>query len=73
MIDETINKVVHDFGTGRGIALYEGVYVMVDALPGLGWELSGEPARQGLELETLNGLVKPTEGTTVVVIPPEGT
>ena len=67
MIDETIDTLVHDFGNGRGIALYAGVYVMVDAAPGGGWLLSGEPARDGAELVTLNVLVKAliAKGTTV--------
>lgn len=43
---------------GRAIIDYSGVYVMVDQIDEVTWELSGEPARPGVELDTLNGLVK---------------
>jgi hypothetical protein len=72
MSRETITSVVHNFGNGRAIGMLDGLYVMVDLTPLGEWEASGEPARRGLELDTLNALVKPTEGTTLVVIPPEG-
>ena len=69
---ETIGAIAHNFGNGRAIGMLDGLYVMCDFVTGTGWEASGEPARRGLELDTLNALVKPTVGTTLVVIPPEG-
>ena len=65
---ETVSSLVHNFGNGRAIGLLDGLYIMADLSPLGEWEASGEPARRGLELDTLNGLVK--DGTTVVVTPP---
>lgn len=73
MSEPLVLDIVEDFKDGRAIALYLGAYVMVDAVPYGGWEFSGEPARPGRELETLNRLVRALgEGTTVIVTPPEG-
>jgi hypothetical protein len=63
--------LVHDFGDGRAI-LDIGALVMADKLSNGAWEPSGEPARPGVELETLNALVKSREGTTVTVTAPDG-
>jgi hypothetical protein len=61
--------LVHSWGR-RAIIDYEGTYVMVDQVDATTYELSGEPARPGPELEMLNSLVK--DGTTVVVTAPDG-
>ena len=70
---ETISRIAVNCADGRAIGVLDGLYVMCDWVEGRGWEASGEPARQGFELDTLNALVKPTESTTVIVIPPEST
>ena len=69
---ETISSIAMNFGNGRAIGVLDGLYVMCDWVEGRGWEASGEPARRGFELDSLNALVKPTESTTVVVTPPSG-
>jgi hypothetical protein len=61
--------LVHSWGA-RAIIDFEGTYVMVDRVDATTYELSGEPARPGPELEMLNSLVK--DGTTVVVTAPDG-
>lgn len=58
-------ECVHDFGTGRAIADYDGAFVIVDRIGKDIWELSGEAARPGEELNVLNTFVK--EGTTTTV------
>lgn len=68
---EVISEIVHNFGNGRAIGKLDGLFVMCNLVEGRGWEASGEPARRGIELDTLNAFVKPTEGTTLVVVPPE--
>lgn len=61
-------EAAHVFaGETRAIINYEGVFVMVDRFSPSEWELSGEPARPGVELKTLNALVKSIEGTTITV------
>lgn len=67
---ETISRIALNFGNGRAIGVLDGLYVMCDWTEGVGWVASGEPARRGFELDSLNALVKPTESTTVVVTPP---
>ncbi len=68
-------EAVHMFkGEMRAIVNVEGLYVFADRIAPDGWELSGEPARPGDELEMLNALVRATEaaGTTVKVTDPDG-
>ncbi len=67
---EVISEIVHNFGNGRAIGKLDGLFVMCNLTPQGDWEASGEPARRGIELDTLNAFVKPTEGTTLRVIPP---
>ncbi len=69
-VGEDMMQVVHRFSDMRAIVNMEGVYVLVDRVSPTEWELSGEPARPGTELETLNALVKAleNEGTTVTVV-----
>lgn len=63
-------EAVHMFEPGRAIVNMEGAFVMVTLREdGCCWEL-GAPARPGVELETLNALVK--DGTTVTVTKPDG-
>jgi hypothetical protein len=64
---------VHVFKGGmRAIINVDGAYVFVDYARG-GYEMSGEPARPGDELDMLNALVRATEGTTTTVTAPDGT
>lgn len=67
VIENKEYAVVYDFGNGRVIVDYDGVYVMADRIQHAQFEFSGEPARQGEELDMLNKLVKDNEGTTVTV------
>ena len=59
-------EVAHRFSDLRAIVKYDGLYVMASRFSPTEWELS-EPARRGVELRTLNILVKRLEaqGTTV--------
>lgn len=70
---ESIGPISLNFGNGRAIGVLDGLYVMCDWVEGDGWHASGEPARAGAELETLNVLVKSLEakGVVVTVTPPE--
>ena len=63
-------EAVKAFGNGRAIVCVDGALVMADLVAPDAWELSGEPARPGVELDTLNALVK--SGTTVKVTDPDG-
>jgi len=65
-------ECVRDFHNGRAIVNMDGAYVFVDRTSQGSWELSGEPARPGLELLTLDALVKALEeqGTVVTVTKP---
>jgi hypothetical protein len=64
---------VHVFKGGmRAIICIDGAYVMVDYARG-GYELSGEPARPGDELDMINALVRAMgEGSTTTVTAPDG-
>lgn len=67
MVDGKSYKVMHWFGDNRALIDYDGMYVFVDQLLG-GWDLSGEPARDGAEKDTLKALLDPTNDVTRVVI-----
>lgn len=58
--------LTHDFGNGRAILMYDGLYIMVDRVDAVTYEISGEPARDGEEKEILNALIALIQTTTTV-------
>lgn len=69
MTDGSSLQLAHDFGDGRAILIMRGAFIMGKRVTmNNEWE-EGEPARPGLELDTLNALIRSSgaETTTVIV------
>lgn len=65
-IDGEECELVREYDGLRGIVNYRGIYIMVDRLQDGGWDLSGEPARPGQELDDLNALAAAVETTLTI-------
>lgn len=65
--------VVHRSSEDRVLVMFGGAYVFADRIPGTSaWDLSGVPARDGIEKEVLGRYVREMEaqGTVVKVTEP---
>lgn len=74
MMDGSVYDAVHIFtGDRRAIVNMDGAYVIATRVTIDVWDcMSGDPARPGEELDTLNGLVRALgDGTTVTVTEPD--
>lgn len=76
-IDGSFFPVARALSENRAIVQYFGLYVLVDKVDGT-WNLSGEPARPGVEQAAMKELTAPMEGKTVTTatipdLPEDGT
>lgn len=61
-------EVAHEFGPGRVLVNYEGLFVLVDRDPQTGeWDLSGEPARPD-EKPVIEALIEPMRDKSILVV-----